>query len=585
MSQILSNKRGYGQAEFELRSALLGRVLIIFSIANIAYLLIGFGGIIRPHFFPVDGLGFAALLIVCWILYRWRTKGTIGFANSWLVAGVNILAAFYSQAYGVRHPVTAVYLVGIVLAGMLIGGWFLPSWTGMAMLFTLIWAFWELQTADSPTNPASQWMAIESWPDLIGVVLIWWSLFLIAGWLVRLFARNLEQAVKVARGQTAALTQTLDALVQQPTVYTILEQVLIVIAEQLRGQWATIFFYDLEAGEANLRLAYGNGAIQTPEQMARIGPGPLPLDALLVRELMETGQPVIIDDIANDPRLNNRALILSQGIQTIFYVPLKQGDRVLGHFTINSLEKRRFRPEEIELAQALVQQATLAIQLTELSDNASRRASEGAVLEERNRLAREIHDTLAQGFTGIVIQLEAAEDTLAEDEKEAALAHLARARELARDSLAEARRSVQALRPLALERDDLPGALRRSVEQLTAGTAISIEVVISGLPVTLSEQVENELLRIGQEAVNNAVKHAGATAVMVELSYETNGVTLMIQDNGRGFDSHQPAPGFGLAGMRERANRIGAEIMIDSQPGGGTTVCCQVDDTSHSQLQ
>jgi signal transduction histidine kinase len=233
----------------------------------------------------------------------------------------------------------------------------------------------------------------------------------------------------------------------------------------------------------------------------------------------------------------------------------------------------------------LVQQATLAIQLTELSDNASRQASEGAVLEERNRLAREIHDTLAQGFTGIVIQLEAAEDTLAEDEKEAALAHLARARELARDSLAEARRSVQALRPLALERDDLPGALRRSVEQLTAGTAISIEVVISGLPVTLSEQVENELLRIGQEAVNNAVKHAGATAVMVELSYETNGVTLMIQDNGRGFDSHQPAPGFGLAGMRERANRIGAEIMIDSQPGGGTTVCCRVDDTSHSQLQ
>jgi signal transduction histidine kinase len=565
----------YTKSEFELRSALLGRILIGFSAAVIVYLLIGFLTDLRPVFFPLDGLLFMSLCLVCWVLYRRGTRGSIGFANSWLVAGVNILAAFYSQAYGVRHPITALYLAGIVLSGMLIGGWFLPAWTAMGALFVLIWAVLEWQSAGYPTSPGGQAQAIESLPDLVGVVLIWWALFLITGWMVRLFAKNLEQAVQVARGQTTALTQTLNALVRQPAVDTILEQVIIAMAEQLQAESATLVFYDSEADVAGLRLAYGKGAILSPEETQQLGPGPLALDTPVIQEMVEGGRPFVVDDmndIAHDPRLQYRTLMLSQGIQTVLYVPLRQGERVLGHFTVNSLEKRRFRPEEIELAQALVQQATLALKLTELSEQ----ASESAVVEERNRLAREIHDTLAQGFTGIVIQLEAAEDNLADNEQQASLAHLARARTLARESLAEARQSVQALRPLALESSNLPDALRHMAGKLEAATTLSARVITHSLPYPLPEEVENELLRIAQEAANNSVKHGEGTAVVLELSYEPAHFTLVVRDNGWGFDPTQPAQGFGLTSMRERAARLGAELTIYSRPKEGTEIRCRL---------
>lgn len=195
-----------------------------------------------------------------------------------------------------------------------------------------------------------------------------------------------------------------------------------------------------------------------------------------------------------------------------------------------------------------------------------------AVLEERNRMAREIHDTLAQGFTGIVLQLEAAEQALNED---ASLAqeHLNRARSLARENLNEARRSVWALRPLALEQLPFETVLRQETESFTRDSGIKAAVNISGESRTQPHDVQSTLLRICQEALTNIRKHAEATEVAVHLAFEANTVRLSIRDNGRGFDTETPVEsGFGLISMRERVRLLGGTLMVQSEIGRGTLI-------------
>ncbi len=202
-----------------------------------------------------------------------------------------------------------------------------------------------------------------------------------------------------------------------------------------------------------------------------------------------------------------------------------------------------------------------------------RHEAEIAVLRERNRMAQEIHDTLAQGFTGITMQVEAARGLL-KTEPEQAEAHLERAATAARESLMEARRSVQALRPLLLQDKTLPEALTQLVEQVTAGTSVAGEFAVQGKAWPLLPSVEDDLLRIGQEALTNSLRHGDATRLRVELTFTFKSVQLWIQDNGRGFDAlaSTPAGHYGLVGMQERADRLGGTLSIRSQPGKGTEI-------------
>ncbi|MGI5819449.1 MAG: PAS domain-containing sensor histidine kinase [Armatimonadota bacterium] len=195
------------------------------------------------------------------------------------------------------------------------------------------------------------------------------------------------------------------------------------------------------------------------------------------------------------------------------------------------------------------------------------------VVEERTRIAREIHDTLAQGFTGIVIQLEAAEDVLADEPQNARL-HMLRARTLARESLAEARRSVWALRPLALRGDDLGYAFLHLAHKLTESSGTSIGFTLRGVLRPLSQGIEHDLLRIGQEALVNALRHANATEIRVTLTCDDAHIGLTVEDSGDGFDVDRSAdrPGFGMRGMRERADSLGGTLTITSSPGVGTKV-------------
>ncbi|MBW4617552.1 MAG: PAS domain S-box protein [Desmonostoc vinosum HA7617-LM4] len=207
-----------------------------------------------------------------------------------------------------------------------------------------------------------------------------------------------------------------------------------------------------------------------------------------------------------------------------------------------------------------------------------KQAEAASILEERNRMAREIHDTLAQAFTGILIQVGAATQVLT-DEPEATQAHLDTIEELARTGLSEARRSVRALRPQLLESGDLSSALQRLVNQMRATTDTALIYKVQGIAYPLPAEVENNLLRIGQEALTNAIKYAQAGEIRVELVYDNGQCILRVKDDGQGFGvgSVPLSSGFGLLGMSERAEHMGAQLLIGSQPKQGTEIVVIVD--------
>jgi signal transduction histidine kinase len=261
--------------------------------------------------------------------------------------------------------------------------------------------------------------------------------------------------------------------------------------------------------------------------------------------------------------------VKSIGAKGLLRVPMLLGEATIGWVTVRSGERQMPNLDsKIGFIEALSRQAALAIQMVRLGEQ----ARESAVLAERNRMARDIHDTLAQGFTGIIMQLQAADDALARDGTDAVQSHIARAAELARQSLSEARRSVRALRPRALEDVPLATAIHSMIRKLTDGTDIRPEVTVLGKPWPLVVEWEEELLRIVQEALTNTLKHANASLFEVKLLFEGNGLQLEIRDDGIGFDPTHQHEGFGLTGMSERANRIGGKLTILSLSGKGAEI-------------
>jgi signal transduction histidine kinase len=173
----------------------------------------------------------------------------------------------------------------------------------------------------------------------------------------------------------------------------------------------------------------------------------------------------------------------------------------------------------------------------------------------------------------VIIQLDTSVEALRDEEPEEAAKHIRQARELARESLTEARRSVHALRPQALEKATFADALRAIITNTTAGTSLRSDFQLKGEPRELQPAVEENLLHIGQEALSNALKHACATKFRARLSFDSDAVRLELRDNGKGFvvDSANGG-GIGLIGMSERADQIGARFAVTSKPGRGTKI-------------
>ena len=209
------------------------------------------------------------------------------------------------------------------------------------------------------------------------------------------------------------------------------------------------------------------------------------------------------------------------------------------------------------------------------------------ILQERERLAREIHDTLAQGFIGIITHLEASEQNLSENVAQSRH-HLTQAKEMARSGVSQARRVVQDLRPEVLEKSPLPEAIQRVVEGWTQQSGIQAQTTITGTHNHLHPEAETTLIRAVQEALANVQKHAQASSAQVTLSYMDDVVMLDIQDNGIGLENAPPPSkggGYGLTAMRQRVSQVGGSLTVESEPGEGTTVVIQLPIQQMAQPQ
>jgi signal transduction histidine kinase len=267
----------------------------------------------------------------------------------------------------------------------------------------------------------------------------------------------------------------------------------------------------------------------------------------------------------------HRSYLLGLGVKTILIISLTSRGQVNGRLTFRFTEERDFQAEELEIARALATQASLAIQLTQLAKT----ARQSAVLEERNRLASEIHDSLAQNFAGISMQLFAAAEAMQRKSKDA-LSHVDRATDLARFGLSEARRSALSLRSDIIEESGLIEALRRLVERANIPALLRCSFSSSeACEESLAPSVQQDLLRIAQEAISNAIRHARPTVISVSLRRIPPNLVLKIRDNGSGMAGSRPisgGEGFGFANMRARAKSIGAELDIRSRARSGTSV-------------
>jgi PAS domain S-box-containing protein len=381
----------------------------------------------------------------------------------------------------------------------------------------------------------------------------------------------LRASEQVARGQVEALTYSLDVLATASDPEKFLGKMLSTICRLLTGQSASLWLFDEPTDSLILRLVVDSVSpvgfdpehplIQNPRSWK---------ENPVIQELFFGAGPIVCEDIEIDPRVNDqfREYFMPKGTKKFLAVPTLVGGQVRGMITVRHAERAPYRTEEIGLTQALAHQVMLAIRLTEVGEQ-SRQA---AVLAERNRMARDVHDTLAQGFTGVIVQLEAAEYAISEGDRKDADSHLRRAGELARRSLAEARRSVHALRPQALEQDDFWHALKGIVKNTTVGTTLHTTFEAQGKVPVLPAAWQENLLRLGQEALSNTLKYAHARNFRTRLISNVKEVRLELSDDGDGFQVTERHDGVGLTGMRERAEEMGGELKIVSFRGKGTTV-------------
>ncbi len=258
-----------------------------------------------------------------------------------------------------------------------------------------------------------------------------------------------------------------------------------------------------------------------------------------------------------------------QNHQAAAFQVLAVGPRLVGLVGMTFRDATPPPEVQLERVHALGQPMALALELARLAQLARRSAEQAAVMGERNRLAREIHDGIAQSFLAIGMQLEAATPPA----DGATAAAMQQARELAAHGLAEARRAVAALRPYELGKRSLPAALRELLAKRLAGSGLQLALELPPAWQALPPEAEDHLFRIAQEAVNNVLLHAAASTLRVELSQAAGETTLLVADDGRGFDTQSVRDGaFGLEGMRQRTRLLGAGLTLLSQPGRGTEV-------------
>jgi signal transduction histidine kinase len=368
------------------------------------------------------------------------------------------------------------------------------------------------------------------------------------------------------------LVNSLDGFTVNPNPDEFLAKVLMQLTDVLAVPVVELWYARDLSGVVYPGPTYHSGRVWTPDETShpmrdtgyRI---PTSYDLL---DTEEARRQIVWKDISDHPDVPDHMWRWYRerfGVGKIINLPLVVGRKVIGAVVGFGPPGHQHTESQLELGHALATQLALALQLGELSE----RAKSAAVLAERTRLARDIHDTLAQGFLGVLLHLETARRTMRTDPGKADRA-IEQARGLAHTSLNEARRSVGMLRAGASGQGDLAVVLSMLVRETSeAGWTARFETTLATCPVPLA--VAEQTHRIAVEALNNARRHANPSQVVISLTRSDGVVKVTVMDDGCGFDLETDRPGrYGLVGMRERAVAIGGSLNIESDPGYGTKV-------------
>jgi signal transduction histidine kinase len=391
--------------------------------------------------------------------------------------------------------------------------------------------------------------------------------------LVNTMRREREQAAEARVAElanaNAAIRANLEQLAAQPDWKRFLEHVLLEVTRQLEAASGTIVVASMDGMEWHVAAHVRDGRLEEPPFPKSVRADEVNVGGMLAGK--QGPQYLAAESFTHIAWPGVADFHRSAGHQSVCALPMVFGDRTVAFFGIAFRHRNRLPSDRIELFVALAQQATLAIEFKRLGIS----AKNAAVLAERNRISQEIHDGLAQSFTGILMQLGAAEEHMGCARRTPLPDILTRIRALARDGLSGARRSVLALKPDAQQVGGLELALRQLAERSTiagrVGCTFDGGITTSGP----APEHQHDLLRIAQEAVINAVRHAHPTHIRIVLIEESEHWILMVIDDGQGMENLPELyaqQGFGLANMRERAQAIGGHFEIQSRVGLGTQV-------------
>ncbi|MCZ8101677.1 MAG: GAF domain-containing sensor histidine kinase [Novosphingobium sp.] len=396
---------------------------------------------------------------------------------------------------------------------------------------------------------------------------------------VRLAAREREAAAALARAESMdrvsmALRLSVERLGSAGGPQQVVVESLRAVAQALAPMpvvamsWAEV---DVAAGTASMRMQMLNGERQDLRGPAPDHGWPLSDPVLgagwerLLRDghfwCRNTEQGAMLPD---GDRLHE-----SHGARSAMYIALHRQQGPFGWLTFHLAGDEAPTSRQCAVMAALSRQVSLAIEMSRLAED----ARQATLSQERNRVAGEIHDSLAQNFAGVALQLEAAQDALKHCEMGPVASSIERARNLARFGLAEARRSVMTLRPIATLAQGLEPALRALCARSQVDGLLRCSFQVDGHPALMDGESELALFRIAQESVSNAVRHAQARRIDVRLARQNNETRLVMEDDGCGLPSTAAARGGqGLLAMRERAERVGAELRLNPSASGGTCV-------------
>lgn len=373
------------------------------------------------------------------------------------------------------------------------------------------------------------------------------------------------QAIDRQRRELEALYQADEYLYQHLRLDHVLESLVEVVKHIFQADKAGVLVWDERRGRIEVRAARGFSPESLAQMSFRPGEG-------AAGRVFQSGQLLAIEDFQAD-RSMARAIADREGIRSMLSVPITIGGQVFGVFGLNYLQPRVFSDDEKRLFLALAQRAALAIQNAQLYEQ----AQHAAILEERQRLARELHDSVTQSLYSLTLLAEAGRRLARARDVERVESYLGRLGETAQQALKEMRLLVYELRPLELEREGLVGALQQRLDAVEKRAGVKASLRVEG-ELDLPVAVESELYRVASEALNNALKHAAATTITISLRALEAGVEMTVQDNGRGFEVEalEDHGGLGLTSMYERVERLGGTLSIESASGVGTRVTARV---------